>query len=168
MFMDMTIHDFDMVRYLAGCDPVEVFVEGAVLVDPAIGEAGDIDTAVITMKMSNGAIATIDNSRKAVYGYDQRAEVFGSRGMAMTGNDAASTCIISNAQGVTGEVPLHFFLERYMDAYAEEIISFVNAIENDTDTELNVYDGLKPVLMAMACNKSLKEHRVVKMSEVEA
>ncbi len=168
MFMDMTIHDFDMVRYLAGCDPVEVFVEGAVLVDPAIGKAGDIDTAVITMKMSNGAIATIDNSRKAVYGYDQRAEVFGSRGMAMTGNDAASTCIISNAQGVTGEVPLHFFLERYMDAYAEEIISFVNAIENDTDTELNVYDGLKPVLMAMACNKSLKEHRVVKMSEVEA
>ncbi len=167
MFMDMTIHDFDMVRYLAGCDPVEVFVEGAVLVDPAIGQAGDIDTAVITMKMENGAIATIDNSRKAVYGYDQRAEVFGSKGMAMTGNDAASTCVVSDAQGVTGEVPLHFFLERYMDAYANEIISFVNAIENDTDTELNVYDGLKPVLMAMACNKSLKEHRVVKMSEVE-
>ncbi|MDD6223331.1 MAG: inositol 2-dehydrogenase [Lachnospiraceae bacterium] len=168
MFMDMTIHDFDMVRYLAGCDPVEVFVEGAVLVDPAIGEAGDIDTAVITMKMENGAIATIDNSRKAVYGYDQRAEVFGSKGMAATANDAASTCVISNENGVTGEVPLHFFLERYMDAYAQEIISFVNAIENDTDTELNVYDGLKPVLMAMACNKSLKEHRVVKMSEIEA
>ncbi|MGI5989099.1 MAG: inositol 2-dehydrogenase [Lachnospiraceae bacterium] len=168
MFMDMTIHDFDMVRYLAGCDPVEVFVEGAVLVDPAIGEAGDIDTAVITMKMENGAIATIDNSRKAVYGYDQRAEVFGSKGMAMTSNDLSSTCVISNANGVTGVVPLHFFLERYMDAYAKEIISFVNAIENDTDTELNVYDGLKPVLMAMACNKSLKEHRVVKMSEVEA
>ena len=168
MFMDMTIHDFDMVRYLAGCDPVEVFVEGAVLVDPAIGEAGDIDTAVITMKMENGAIATIDNSRKAVYGYDQRAEVFGSKGMAATANDAASTCVISNENGVIGEVPLHFFLERYMDAYAQEIISFVNAIENDTDTELNVYDGLKPVLMAMACNKSLKEHRVVKMSEIEA
>lgn len=79
MFLDMTIHDFDMVRFLAGCDAEEVYVEAAVLVDPAIGEAGDVDTAVITLKMKNGALAVIDNSRKAVYGYDQRAEVFGSK-----------------------------------------------------------------------------------------
>ena len=87
MFLDMTIHDFDMVRFLAGCNATEVYTEAAVLVDPAIGEAGDVDTAVITLKMENGAIAVIDNSRKAVYGYDQRAEVFGSKGMVATGND---------------------------------------------------------------------------------
>ena len=102
MFLDMTIHDFDMVRFLAGCDAVEVYVEAAVLVDPAIGEAGDVDTAVITLKMENGAIAVIDNSRKAVYGYDQRAEVFGSKGMVATANDSASLAVISNAGGVTG------------------------------------------------------------------
>ncbi len=119
MFLDMTIHDFDMVRFLAGCNAAEVYVEAAVLVDPAIGEAGDVDTAVITLKMENGAIAVIDNSRQAVYGYDQRAEVFGSKGMVATGNDTASAAVISNVDGVTGEKPLHFFLERYMDAYAD-------------------------------------------------
>ena len=112
MFLDMTIHDFDMVRYLAGCDATEVYVQSAVLVDPGIGEAGDVDTAVITLKMENGAIAVIDNSRKAVYGYDQRAEVFGSNGMVATKNDTLSTAVISNADGVTGEKPLYFFLER--------------------------------------------------------
>ena len=102
MFLDMTIHDFDMVRFLAGCDAEEVYVQSAVLVDPAIGEAGDVDTAVITLKMANGAIAVIDNSRKAVYGYDQRAEVFGSRGMVANANDSQSNAVISNADGVTG------------------------------------------------------------------
>ena len=168
MFLDMTIHDFDMVRFLAGCDAEEVYVEAAVLVDPAIGEAGDVDTAVITLKMENGAIAVIDNSRQAVYGYDQRAEVFGSKGMAATGNDTASAAVISNADGVTGEKPLHFFLERYMDAYAKEIKSFIEAIENDTETPLGVMDGLQPVLMGLAAKKSLEEHRPVKISEIEA
>jgi len=120
MFLDMTIHDFDMVRYLAGCDATEVYVQSAVLVDPGIGEAGDVDTAVITLKMENGAIAVIDNSRKAAYGYDQRAEVFGSKGMVATANDSLSTAVISNADGVTGEKPLYFFLERYMDSFREE------------------------------------------------
>ena len=132
MFLDMTIHDFDMVRFLAGCNATEVYTEAAVLVDPAIGEAGDVDTAVITLKMENGAIAVIDNSRKAVYGYDQRAEVFGSKGMVATGNDTASAAVLSNENGVTGEVPLHFFLERYMAAYAKEVKCFIDAIVNDT------------------------------------
>ncbi len=166
MFLDMTIHDFDMVRFLAGCDAEEVYVEAAVLVDPEIGAAGDVDTAVITLKMENGCIAVIDNSRKAVYGYDQRAEVFGSKGMVATGNDTASAAVISNENGVTGEVPLHFFLERYMAAYAKEVKSFVSAIENDTDTPLGVMDGLKPVLMGLAAKKSLEEHRPVKISEI--
>ncbi|MGN8632728.1 inositol 2-dehydrogenase [Blautia sp. HCP3S3_G3] len=166
MFLDMTIHDFDLVRFLAGCNAEEVYVEAAVLVDPAIGEAGDVDTAVITLKMENGAIAVIDNSRKAVYGYDQRAEVFGSKGMVATGNDSASMAVISNENGVTGEKPLYFFLERYMAAYAKEVKCFIKAIEEDTDTPLGVMDGLQPVLMGLAAKKSLEEHRPVKISEI--
>ena len=166
IFLDMMIHDFDMARFLSGSDAEEVYAEGAVLVDPAIGEAGDVDTAVVTMKMANGAIAVIDNSRKAVYGYDQRAEVFGSKGMAASGNDSASTVQISNEDGVTGEKPLYFFLERYMEAYATEIKGFVNAIENDTETPVTIMDGLKPVVMGLAAKKSLAEHRPVKISEL--
>lgn len=166
MFLDMTIHDFDMVRFLAGCDATEVYVQSAVLVDDAIGEAGDVDTAVITLKMENGAIAVIDNSRKAVYGYDQRAEVFGSRGMVATANDSLSTAVISNEQGVTGEKPLYFFLERYMDSFSEEMNQFIEAIENDLDTPLGVMDGLKPVLMGLAAKKSVEEHRPVNISEI--
>ena len=166
MFLDMTIHDFDMVRFLAGCDAEEIYVQSAVLVDPAIGEAGDVDTAVITMKMENGAIAVIDNSRRAAYGYDQRAEVFGSKGMVATANDTLSTAVLSNADGVTGEKPLYFFLERYMQSFATEVKGFINAIENDTDTLVGVEDGLKPVLMGIAAKKSVEEHRPVKLSEI--
>ena len=166
IFLDMMIHDFDMVRFLAGCDAQEVYVQSANLVDPAIGEAGDVDTAVITLKMENGAIAVIDNCRKAVYGYDQRAEVFGSEGMAAISNDSQSNVVISNTQGVTGEKPMFFFLERYLDAYGKEIAAFIDAIENDKDTPLNVYDGLKPVLMGLAAKKSSLEHRPVKISEI--
>ena len=167
MFLDMTIHDFDMVRFLAGCDAEEIYVQSAVLVDPAIGEAGDVDTAVITMKMENGAIAVIDNSRRAAYGYDQRAEVFGSKGMVATANDTLSTAVLSNAEGVTGEKPLYFFLERYMQSFATEVKGFIHAIENDTDTLVGVEDGLKPVLMGIAAQKSVEEHRPVKLSEIE-
>ena len=167
MFLDMTIHDFDMVRFLAGCDAEEIYVQSAVLVDPAIGEAGDVDTAVITLKMENGSIAVIDNSRRAAYGYDQRAEVFGSKGMVATANDTLSTAVLSNAEGVTGEKPLYFFLERYMQSFATEVKGFINAIENDTDTLVGVEDGLKPVLMGIAARKSVEEHRPVKLSEIE-
>ena len=167
MFLDMTIHDFAMVRFLAGCDAEEIYVQSAVLVDPAIGEAGDVDTAVITIKMENGAIAVIDNSRRAAYGYDQRAEVFGSKGMAATSNDTASSVVLSTDAGVTGEKPLYFFLERYMQSFATEVGCFIDAIENDTDTPLGVVDGLKPVLMGIAAKKSVEEHRPVKLSEIE-
>ena len=166
MFLDMTIHDFDMARFLAGCDAVEVYAQAATLVDPAIGEAGDIDTAIITLKMENGALAVIDNCRRAAYGYDQRAEVFGSLGMAAASNDSASNVQISTADGVTGEKPLFFFLERYMDAYGREVSEFVDAIVNDTPTPLGVEDGLKPVLMGIAAKKSLDEHRPVRIEEV--
>ncbi len=168
MFLDMTIHDFDMVRYLAGCDAEEIYVEAANLVDPAIGEAGDVDTAVITLRMENGAIAVIDNCRRASYGYDQRAEVFGSKGMARIENDAPSSVQLSDADGVSGEKPLFFFLERYMDAYGTEIREFIDAVENGTEVPVNVLDGRKAVQMGLAAKKSLAEHRPVKLSEITA
>lgn len=167
MFLDMTIHDFDIVRFLAGCDAVEVYVQSAVLVDPAIGEAGDVDTAVITLQMENGAIAVIDNSRKAVYGYDQRVEVFGDGGMVKVENDKPSLLEWSGEEGVKSEKPLYFFLERYLDAYAREVQAFVKAIEEDTPVPLTAEDGLKSVLMGLAAKKSAKEHRPVKISEIQ-
>ena len=166
MFLDMTIHDFDMARFLAGCDAEEIYVQAAVRIDPAIGKAGDVDTAVITMKMENGSIVTIDNSRKAVYGYDQRVEVFGSQGMVSVSNDTTSSAVISNSEGVMGEKPLYFFLERYMQSYAKEIRAFVQAIEQDTETPLGITDGLEAVRMGLAAKKSLAEHRPVKMTEI--
>lgn len=167
MFFDMTIHDFDMIRYLSGSEVVEVYAAGGVLVNPEIGKAGDIDTAVITLKLANGAIGVIDNSRKAVYGYDQRAEVFGSKGAVQTSNDTNSTAIYSCEAGVIAEKPKYFFLERYMQSFAEEIRCFIDSIVNDTPTAVNGNDGLQPVLIALAAQKSLEEERPVKLSEVD-
>ena len=116
--------------------------------------------------MENGAIAVIDNCRRASYGYDQRAEVLGSDGMVAISNDSASNAVISNADGVQAEKPLFFFLERYMDAYAAEMTAFVQAIETNTQTPLGVEDGLYPVLMAEAAGISVREHRPVKISEI--
>ena len=155
MFLDMTIHDFDMARYLSGSEVVEVYAAGAVLVDPAIGEAGDIDTAIITLKFANGAIGTIDNSRKAVYGYDQRVEVFGSGGMAATANNTPNASVYSNADGVVSEKPLYFFLERYMDSFIAEMSDFIGAVRNDKPTPVTALDGRKPVVIAMAAQKSM-------------
>ena len=143
IFLDMTIHDFDMACFLTNSDVEEIYVNSAVLVDPAIGEQGDVDTAIITMKMANGALAVIDNSRRAVYGYDQRAELFGSKGMVATSNDTLSSAVISDANGVTGEKPLFFFLERYMGSFSEEMRQFVNAVENDTEVPVGIHAGLR-------------------------
>ncbi|HCS40017.1 MAG TPA: inositol 2-dehydrogenase [Anaerolineaceae bacterium] len=167
MFLDMTIHDFDMARYLSGSEVVEVFAAGAVMVDPGIGEAGDIDTAVITLKFANGAIGTIDNSRKAIYGYDQRVEVFGSKGMVAVANNTANSSMYSSEDGVYSEKPLYFFLERYMDSFIAELSDFIDAVRDDKPTPVTALDGRKPVVIAMAANKSLKENRPVKLSEIE-
>ena len=167
IFMDMTIHDFDMVRYLTASDVVEVFANGAVLVDPLIGKAGDIDTAIISLKMANGALAVIDNSRKAVYGYDQRAEVFGSKGQASVSNDTNSSLILSSETGIHTEKPLYFFLERYMASFTKEVRMFVQAIEQDSPVPVDINDGLQPVLIAAAALRSLKEHRPVLLSEIK-
>ena len=167
MFLDMTIHDFDMVRYLTASDVVEVFANGAVLVDPLLGKAGDIDTAIISLKMANGALAVIDNSRKAVYGYDQRAEVFGSKGQASVSNDTNSSLILSSETGIHTEKPLYFFLERYMASFTKAVRMFVQAIEQDSPVPVDINDGLQPVLIAAAALRSLKEHRPVLLSEIK-
>lgn len=166
MFFDMTIHDFDMIRYLSGSEVTEVFAVGTVLVNPEIGQAGDIDTAVITLKLANGAIGVIDNSRKAVYGYDQRAEVFGSKGAIQISNDTGSTAIFSSENGVVAEKPKYFFLERYMQSFADEMSCFIDSVVNDKPTLVNGNDGLQPVLIALAAKKSLAENRPVKLSEI--
>ncbi len=166
MFLDMTIHDFDMARYLMGSEVVEIFAAGAVLVDPAIGEAGDIDTAVVTLRFANGAIGTIDNSRKAVYGYDQRVEVFGSGGGIVVGNNAPHTAVYSNSDGVHAAKPLYFFMQRYTDSFINEMKQFIEAVQQDTPTPVTGIDGRIPVVMGMAAWKSYKENRPVKLSEI--
>ncbi len=168
IFLDMTIHDFDMVRFMSGSEVEEVFAYGAVLVDPAIGEAGDIDTAIISMKLANGAIAVIDNCRRASYGYDQRVEAFGSLGQVAIGNDSESTAVISDANGVRGEVPLNFFLERYMGAYVEEITEFIDCIVNDKEVSVGLDCGLQPVLIGLAAKKSLVTGMPVKIADIAA
>ena len=166
IFLDMTIHDFDMACFLVNSDVEEVYVASAVLVDPAIGEQGDVDTAIITLKMANGALCVIDNSRRAAYGYDQRAEVFGSKGMVATSNDTVSSAVVADANGVTGEKPLFFFLERYMGAFAEEVRQFVDAVENDTEVPVGIHAGMQSVKIGLAAKKSVAEHRPVKLSEI--
>jgi myo-inositol 2-dehydrogenase/D-chiro-inositol 1-dehydrogenase len=162
----MMIHDLDMLCYLSGSVVVEVYADGAVLIDPAIGEAGDVDTAAVSARMANGALALIDNSRKAVYGYDQRAEVFGSLGSIQNGNDAASTVVLSTVEGVVSEKPLWFFLQRYMGAYQAEVRAFIDSIVNDTDVEVGVEEGLVSIKLGLACKKSLAEHRPVRIDEI--
>ncbi|MFA5570583.1 MAG: inositol 2-dehydrogenase [Sphaerochaetaceae bacterium] len=163
LFKDMTIHDFDMVRFLTGSEVDEVFAYGAVLVDKAIGEAGDIDTAIVAMKMKSGAIAYIDNSREAVYGYDQRAEVFGSKGSMETGNDVSNTAVFSGKDGVVAEKPLWFFLERYTAAFTSEMIAFLEAIRDDKEVPVGPIDGLNSILIAEAALRSLKSGKSEKV-----
>ncbi len=166
IFLDMTIHDFDMARFLIGEEVEEVYVAGGVMVDPAIGEVGDIDTAVTTLKYKNGVIGVIDNSRRAVYGYDQRVEVFGSKGSVTVANPTPHTVVYSHADAVESSKPLYFFLERYMDAYAAEMKAFVECVQNDTSPLVTGIDGRIPVVMGLAAWKSYQENRPVKLSEI--
>lgn len=157
IFVDMTIHDFDMVRYLSGSEVTEVSAVGACLVNPEIGQAGDVDTCIITLKFANGALGVIDNSRQAVYGYDQRIEVFGSKGCITADNETPNNTTLYTADGVTKEKPLWFFLERYNDAFIAEENAFVDACLNGTDTAVGAFDGLQPVLIAIAAKESCEK-----------
>ncbi|MCP3936411.1 MAG: inositol 2-dehydrogenase [Actinomycetia bacterium] len=166
IFCDMTIHDFDMARYVTGSEVAEVYAKGDVMVDPAIGEAGDLDTVVIVMTHKNGAITTIDNSRQAVYGYDQRVEVFGSGGMAMSDNPGVNTTITRTAAGSTGSIIPYFFLERYVPSYLAEWSEFVGMVRDGAPSPVTIDDGRAPLVIGLAAWKSVREGRPVLTEEI--
>ena len=168
MFLDMTIHDFDMARYLIGAEVDEVYVQAGITVDPAIGEAGDVDTAVIVLKFANGVIGTIDNCRRASYGYDQRVEILGSKGAISTMNNYPNAAIVSDAVSVRRDLPLNFFMDRYTESFAAEMAAFVDAVLYDQPVLVTGLDGRTPVVMGLAAGKSVREGRPVKLSEITA
>jgi myo-inositol 2-dehydrogenase/D-chiro-inositol 1-dehydrogenase len=162
-FRDMTIHDFDMARWLLGEEPVELFAYGSCLVDPAVKKVGDTDSAMIVMKTASGRLCHINNSRRASYGYDQRLEVHGSKGRLMAGNRTATTVELANEGAVASDKPLFFFLERYADAYRAELAAFVDAVVNKKPMPVGAEDGRQAIVIAEAAVKSLKTGRAVKL-----
>lgn len=168
MFFDMTIHDFDMARFLIQDEVEEIYAAAGNLVDPEIGRAGDVDTAVITLKFKNGVIGTIDNSREAAYGYDQRVEILGSKGSISTGNCYPNQAIISTGKEIRRDLPLNFFMDRYAESFARELKAFVNAVVEDKPTPVTGHDGRMPVIMGMAAKRSYQEGRPVKLQELAA
>jgi myo-inositol 2-dehydrogenase/D-chiro-inositol 1-dehydrogenase len=166
LFLDMAIHDFDMACFLVGSPVVEVSAVAGVLVDPAIGAAGDVDTAVTVLQFANGAIGSIDNSRAAAYGYDQRVEVLGSRGMVSTANQYPNAATISDAGSVRRDVPLHFFMQRYTESYLQEMAAFVDAVLHDTPVPVDGRAGRQAVVLGVAAERSYREHRPVRVDEI--
>ncbi|WP_139997373.1 inositol 2-dehydrogenase [Paenibacillus paridis] len=165
IFMDMMIHDFDMARFLTGSEVTEVYAQGGVLIDPVFGKYGDVDTAIVTLRFANGALGVIDNSRQAAYGYDQRVEVFGSKGSVAVSNDHPNTAEVSSAEGVTRDKPLHFFLERYNEAYIDETRQFVDCLSNGQPLPVTGEDGVKAETIALAAKLSYQLGRPVQISE---
>ena len=165
MFLDMTIHDFDMARFQVG-EIEEVYAIGGVMIEPELNEFGDIDTNVVTLKFTNGAVGAIDNSRQAVYGYDQRLEVFCDNGTAMAGNETENTTVKGNPDGFYSSRIPHFFMNRYAPCYVEEIRQFIECVREDKPTPINGADGRAAVVLGYATWKSLRENRPVKVSEI--
>jgi myo-inositol 2-dehydrogenase/D-chiro-inositol 1-dehydrogenase len=161
LFLDMMIHDFDMARYLMGEEVTELMATGNCLVDPEIGKQGDVDTAVVLLKYQSGALGTIDNSRKAIYGYDQRIEVFGSEGSVVVGNLTPTKVTLNNADSVQSDKPLFFFLERYQEAYLAEMNHFIECILNNTQPIVGGIDGKISVEMGYAAQESLVSKKFV-------
>jgi myo-inositol 2-dehydrogenase/D-chiro-inositol 1-dehydrogenase len=168
LFLDMTIHDFDMARFVTGSEVVEVYARGAVRVDPAIGEVGDVDTAVITLVHENGCLTTIDNSRQAAYGYDQRVEVFGSAGMAASENPLAHTAVVRTKDGTRASTLPYFYLERYIPSYLAEWRAFVAAVNDGRTPPVTAADARAPLVIGLAAWRSVHEGRPVRIEEVEA
>ena len=166
IFLDMTIHDFDMARFLTGSEVVEVYARGRVLIDPEIASAGDLDTAVVVLAHENGAITTIDNSRRAVYGYDQRVEAFGSQGAALSDNPLTSTTVLRSATG--GRLPTlpYFFLDRYIPSYLAEWRAFIDAVRSGKPSPVDGTDGRAPLVIGLAAWKSVREGRPVSTAEI--
>ena len=165
IFLDLTIHDFDMVRYQVG-EVEEIYAMGSVLVNPELREFNDIDTDVIVLRFANGTLGTIDNSRKAVYGYDQRLEVFCSNGTAMANNEAETAVVKGNLDGFLAAKPPYFFMQRYAPCYVEEVRQFVECVRDDLPTPTTGEDGRAAVVLGHAAWKSLRENRPVKICEI--
>ena len=166
LFLDMTIHDFDIARFIVNKEVEEVYAKGAVLVDSAIGDVGDIDTAVIILTYTDGTMAIIDNSREAAYGYDQRVEVFGSKGMVKAENNLHDSHQLFTSQGTQGSLPLHFFLERYAEAYKTEMADYIKSLESGSTVPASGNDGLQSLKIGLAAIKSFQENRPIKISEI--
>ncbi len=166
LFLDMTIHDFDMARYLMASDVSEVYARAGVLVDPVFEKAGDWDTAIVTLAFESGALGTIDNSRKAVYGYDQRVEVFGSEGMVTVKNNTPDSHVHLDRAGVHSSLPLNFFMDRYTESYLREMRVFVESVQGGQPVPVTGRDGLMAVVIGLAAAKSVKENRPVKLAEL--
>jgi myo-inositol 2-dehydrogenase/D-chiro-inositol 1-dehydrogenase len=164
----MTIHDFDMARFVTGQEIVEVFATGAVRVDPAIGEAGDLDTAVIVLRHEDGVITTIDNSRQAVYGYDQRVEAFGSGGMVASENPLVTSTILRTADGGQLSSLPYFFRERYDDSYLAEWEAFATMVANDGPSEVDGGDGRAALVAGLAAWRSVRQGRPVLVDDVRS
>jgi myo-inositol 2-dehydrogenase/D-chiro-inositol 1-dehydrogenase len=164
MFLDMTIHDFDMARYQVG-EIEEVYAIGNVLVAPDLKEANDVDTNIVTLRFSNGAIGAIDNSRQAVYGYDQRLEVFCSHGTAMAGNESENTVVKGNEEGYHSSKPPYFFMQRYAECYLDEVRQFIQSVRDNKPTIPTGKDGRIAVMLGCATWKSLKENRPIHQKE---
>jgi myo-inositol 2-dehydrogenase/D-chiro-inositol 1-dehydrogenase len=163
LFLDMMVHDFDMARFLLDSEVTEVYAAAAALIDPAIEAAGDVDTALVTLKFANGALGVIDNSRQAVYGYDQRVEVLGSEGALRTDNVYANNMLRAGPDRIERDPPLHFFVERYADSYLIELQAFVHAVLDDTPVPVSGAEGRAPVVLAMAAQRSLAENRPIQI-----
>jgi len=161
LFRDMMIHDFDMARWLLGAEPVRLFASGSVLVDPAIGKAGDVDSAVVLLETASGALCQIINSRRAAYGYDQRIEAFGAQGLLLAGNRDARSLQTWSGEGIVGEKPLYFFLERYAEAYRSEMAHFLACLAGRETPKVAAHDGLRALELAEAANQSLKSGQPV-------
>lgn len=167
LFKDMTIHDFDMARFIMGCEVIEVFAYGNCLIDSAIGDAGDIDSATVLLKFENNAMATIENSREAKYGYDQRLEVFGSKGVIKVENPLKSDLNILTEAGTKSDRHLNFFMDRYEASYLEEIKCFIDALNSGKPMPVSGEDGLKAMIIAEAANTSLLENRPIKINSIK-
>jgi len=166
IFRDMMIHDFDMARYLMGEEVEEIYAAGGVLVEPGFKAENDLDTALVVLHFKSGAIGTIDNSRKAVFGYDQRVEILGSKGKIASENRFANEVVVSGEKSVYTDLPLNFFMQRYTESFALELQLFVQAVLEGKQTPVTGADARVPVVMALAARKSYDEHRPVRMAEI--
>ena len=167
MFLDMTIHDPDMARFLMGREVTEVHVTAGVLVDPAIHDAGDVDTAILSLRFEGGAIGAIDNSRRAAYGYDQRAEVHGSLGMVQNRNHVPDEVCLTTAAGTSAPLPHHFFMTRYLASYEAEIQAFVKAVAGDTTPPAGGEDARRALILGLAAKRSVATEAPVRPDDID-